>query len=403
MNPATGPKRRSHRKVLLYILLCLIAIRVALPYLLLHVLNERLAKIPHYYGHADDLDLALIRGAYQIEGLFLDRVDSVTQDRTKFIGAKVIDLSVEWKALFHGSIVGELVIEAPLVNFTKDKVEPAQVQKDTTSLGDLLHDLMPLQINRVEAHNGEVHYLDPTSKPKVDVQMDKVELLAKNLRNSYDSTALLPASLHADANVYGGRFDLNMKLNPLNRDPTFDLDVAMKGMELPQFNDFFKAYANIDVNKGTFGLYAEVATKDRKFAGYVKPIIKGLDVLGPEDTQDTFFHKVWEGIVGTAGSILTNPRKEQVATKLEFSGRLDDPDVHSWYAAIDLIRNAFIRALQPSIDRDISIVNVGRKSEEKEGFFKRLFGGGEEKKKEDAKDNDEQKGGETKAERKKKR
>ena len=43
------------------------------------------------------------------------------------------------------------------------------------------------------------------------------------------------------------------------------------------------------------------------------------------------------------------------------------------YAIVDLLRNAFIRAIQPSIDREISIANVGRKSEEEKGFFKRLF------------------------------
>jgi len=374
MSTATPPaKKRHRRRILLYIVIGVIAIRIALPYVLLHFLNQRLAELPNYTGHAEDLNLALIRGAYQIEDIYLDRVDSVTQERTKFVSAGLIDLSVEWKALFKGSVVGELVIENPVVNFTKDKVEPASVQKDTTSLGDLLKDLMPLQINRIEAHNGEVHYLDPTSSPKVDVQLSSLELLAKNLRNSYDSTNVLPASVNADADVYGGRFDLNMKLNPLDLDPTFDMNVTLTDAQLPLFNDFFKAYANIDVNKGTFGLYAEIATKDRRFAGYVKPVIKDLDVLGPEDTKDTFFHKMWEGIAGTAGSILTNPKKDQVATKLEFSGSLDDPNVHTLYAVVDLVRNAFIMAIQPTIDRDISIVNVGRKSEENEGFLKRLF------------------------------
>lgn len=373
MEASPPPKRHRTRRILLYVVLALVAIRIALPFVLLHFLNKRLADIPNYYGHAEDLDLALIRGAYRIENVFLDRVDSTTQERTPFIGAGSIDLSVEWKALFHGALVGELVIERPLVHFTKDKVEPAQVQRDTTSLGDLLKDLMPLQINRVEAHRGEIHYIDPTSSPKVDVKMDAVELLALNLRNSYDSTVVLPASLHADANVYGGTFVLNMKLDPLERDPTFDLDVSMTDMQLPLFNEFFQAYANVDVNRGTFGLYAEIATKERRFAGYVKPIIHDLDVLGPEDKGDTFFRKLWEGIAGTAGAILTNPREGQVATKLEFTGRLDDPNVHSWYAIIDLIRNAFIRALQPSIDREISIVNVGRKSEQDQGLFQRLF------------------------------
>src|SRR5204863_428990 len=115
-------------------------------------------------------------------------VDTVTHQRTPFLAAEVIDLSVEWKALFHGSVVGELVIERPNVVFTKEAAEPADMQKDTADFRDLLHDLMPLKINRIEMHDGAIHYIDPTSSPKVDVRMDTLELLALNLRNSYDSS-----------------------------------------------------------------------------------------------------------------------------------------------------------------------------------------------------------------------
>lgn len=52
-----------------------------------------------------------------------------------------------------------------------------------------------------------------------------------------------------------------------------------------------------------------MAAKDGKFVGYVKPLIKDLDVLGPDDKNDNFFHKAWEGIVGTTGFIFQNQKK----------------------------------------------------------------------------------------------
>lgn len=376
--PATlkAVKRHHRLRTWLWIIGALIAIRIALPYILLHVVNDRLEKMPGYYGHVDDLNLALIRGAYQLELFDLQRVDSVTQKRTPFLAADLIDLSVEWKALFKGSVVGELLIERPEVHFTKEAAEPEDVAKDTADFRALLKDLMPLQINRIEAHNGSVHYLDPTSSPKVDVQMDDLEVLALNLRNSYDSTdVLLPASIKADANIYGGTFNFNMKLNPLAEDPTLDMNAEFKALQLVKVNDFMQAYANVDVNKGTFGLYTEIATKDRKFQGYVKPIIKDLDVLGKEDKKDNIMRKIWEGLVGTVGDVLTNPSKDQVATKLEFSGNLDGPRANIFYAVIDLLRNAFIQALQPALDNEVSIATVAAQEMEKQGFFKKLFDG----------------------------
>lgn len=379
---APSERKRKRRRMLLWILGIVIAIRIALPYVLLHLINDRLERMPGYTGHVVDIDLALIRGAYRIETFNLDRVDSVAQDTTAFLAAGVIDLSVEWKALFHGSIVGELVIDRPEVYFTKDAVEPADVQEDTVALADLLDDLMPLQINRVEVNEGVLRFIDPGTTPRVDISMTAIELLALNLRNSYDSTEVLPSSVTMSAALYGGTFALNMRLNPLADDPTLDMDAKLNDVQLPQLNDFMQAYANVDVNKGTFGLYSEIATRDRAFTGYVKPIIKDLDVLGKEDKKDPFLRKFWEGLVGTVGDVLTNPREDQVATKVELKGSLDGPRANIFYAVIDLLRNAFIQALQPAIDHEVNIGTVNAADAEKQGFLKRLFNPSDEKKKE---------------------
>lgn len=384
MSSAPPPKQERRRKrlrILLWIAVAVLAVRLVLPYVLLYLINDRLARMPGYTGHVDDIDLALIRGAYVIDGFDLDRVDTTTQARTDFLAAQRIDLSVEWKALFHGSIVGELVIDDYAVHFTKEAAEPADVQKDSTHLKDLLHDLMPLRIDRVEMHNGTLRYIDPTSTPRVDVGMDRLEVLALNLRNSYDSTHVLPASVEAHADVYGGRFDLHMRLDPLSPDPLLDMDADLKDVQLVQLNPFLQAYAKVDVNRGTFGLYSEVATRERRFRGYVKPLINDLDVLGREDRKDPFLRQLWEGVAGTAADLFTNQPKDQFATKVELEGSLDGPRADIWYAVIDLLRNAFIQALQPAIDHEISLSRVDARPEEKQGFFQRLFGKGEDAKK----------------------
>jgi hypothetical protein len=377
-------KRRRRWRIVLIVVGALILLRILLPYIVLHVANKRLANMPGYYGHINDIDIALIRGAYMIDHIFIDKVDSTTMARSPFLAADLIDLSVEWKALFKGSVVGELVIQHPAVVFTLDSVEPAQVQKDTSSFRDLLRDFMPLRINRVEAHEGELVYRDPKADPKVDVRMTDLELLATNLRNSYDSTALLPADITASANMYGGRMTFNMALDPLSDQALFDMNAELENMQLPEVNDFFKAYANADVNKGTFSMYTEMATRNNEFKGYVKPLLKDLDVLGPEDRGDPFLHKLWEGVVGSAAVLLTNPNKDQVATKLEMSGKLSDPNISVWYAVIDLLRNAFIRALTPAIENEVSIRNVTAE-DEKKGLLKRLFGGGDKDEKKEEK------------------
>jgi len=107
-----------------------------------------------------------------------------------------------------------------------------------------------------------------------------------------------------------------MKLNALADNATFYLTAEIKNTNLVLLNDFLKAYGNFDVHRGNLGLYTEMAAKDGKFKGYVKPIITDLKVVGPEDRHDTFFNKVWEQIVGAAGVIFRNQKKDQVATKV---------------------------------------------------------------------------------------
>ena len=48
-----------------------------------------------------------------ISGIYLNQVDSVSKQQTPFFKLRNIDLSVEWGALFHGSIVGELNFDSP--------------------------------------------------------------------------------------------------------------------------------------------------------------------------------------------------------------------------------------------------------------------------------------------------
>ena len=327
-----------------------------------------------YRGHIEDVDIALIRGAYKIDSIYLHKVDTATDKETPFFAASVVDLSVEWKALFHGSIVGEMVFERPMLRFTKDKVEPKQVRNDSTGFKKLLDDFMPLKVNRVEINDGAIQYKDEFSKPKVDIALTHTYAQALNLRNSYDSAALLPASLTMRADLYEGKLSLNAKMNPLADDPTFDMNADLKHTNLVKLNEFFEAYAKVDVNKGDFGLYTEVAAKQGDFAGYVKPLIQDLDVLGKEDRKDNVFQKMWEGFVGTVGEVFQNQPKDQVATKIQFKGSLKNPDTDLWNAIYNVLENAFIQALQPSIDHEINIASVETKKEQKKTFLQKIFG-----------------------------
>src|ERR1700754_805478 len=119
-------KRVTKRRKIVYIvlgslLILLIAFRIALPYILLRYVNRQLTQIKGYTGHVEDIDVALIRGAYTIKDIRLDKTDGKVP--VPFFSAQTIDLSVEWGALLHGSVVAKIGVQHPVVNFAKGPTE----------------------------------------------------------------------------------------------------------------------------------------------------------------------------------------------------------------------------------------------------------------------------------------
>lgn len=365
--------KRKHK--IIFIIICLLIVfRLFLPAIVLHYCNKSLAHMSGYYGHIEDIDISLYRGAYKINNIYINHVDGKSKKQTEFFKAKTIDLSIEWRALFHRSLVGELVFESPKLVFTRNKTEIADVKKDTNDFRKVLKDFMPLRINRFEVNSGSIHYADNNSSPKVDLALTQTHILAKNLTNATNEKMELPSSIVAEAKAYGGNLLFNMKLNPLAGRTPFDMNAEVKNANLVLINDFLQAYGNFDVNKGTISLYTEFASKKGAYKGYVKPIIKDLDVLGKEDKGDNLLRKIWESIVGLAGNILTNPKKGQVATKVPIEGNWEGSDTDVINAIWSLLRNAFIQALMPSIDNQITLRSIDEQQKNDRNFLQRLFG-----------------------------
>jgi hypothetical protein len=371
-------KRRKWKIAALIVISVLIIARLVLPYFVLKYVNKTLAEIKGYYGHAEDIDLALIRGAYQINDLLLVKVDTVTnkKDTIPFFKTPQVDLSVEWRALFKGEVVGEIYLTDPVLNFVKGKHKDENVKQDTTDFNHVLDKLMPLTINHFNISNGQIHFRDPYASPVIDVPIKNIEVRAENLSNVNDSNKVLPATIKATGDVYAGKLSMNVKLNVMEKYPTFDLNASLDNVDLTNLNHFFKKYGKFEVEKGNFGMYTEFAAKESKFKGYVKPLIKDMKVA-----QDGNFAEIaWETFIQGAAKILENKKTEKVGTKVPIEGKFDDPNTGLWTAISYVLRNAFVFALQPEVDNEIDIGEVEEQPDQKKTFLQKVFGGKKEKK-----------------------
>jgi len=339
----------------LAIALILLAVRLAMPYFVTKYVNKVLATLPGYTGSIEDVDIHLYRGAYQVQELRIFKVDG--QKKIPFIYIPVLDLSIEWSALFDGAIVGEVEFERPELNFIGGgKGNQSGKDVDWTKP---IKDLMPVDINRLTITNGKIAFYDFTTKPHVDLVMTEVNASAENLSNATDNEQVLPSTAHFTAtSVGGGRLGVKMKMNVLKQIPDMDIDLKFEDVDLKALNDFFKAYAKIDVERGTFDLYTELAMLDGKIEGYVKPIIEDLKIVNWEKDKKRPLELVWESIVGFLAEIFTNQPKDRFATRVPLSGNINDVKTSAWPALWSIFSNAFIKAFEKNTEGTIRIEAV---------------------------------------------
>ena len=114
-------RRRWLIATFVVVIVVVVGLHIALPAIVKHVVNERLQSIGEYSGHVDDIDIALFRGAYVLHGLHL--VKPAAHADTPFLEIDRTDVSLQWNALLHARIVGELVVWHPVVNLIQGKEE----------------------------------------------------------------------------------------------------------------------------------------------------------------------------------------------------------------------------------------------------------------------------------------
>lgn len=358
-------KRRRVIWVLTVLIALLVAFRIYLPTIVLHYVNKEINTIPDYQGHVDDISMSLWCGAYQINGITLNKVSGKVP--VPFFSAETIDLSVEWGALFHGAIVAKIKFFNPMINFVKGPTAAASQSGIDSSWIQVVQNLMPLNINRVDIINGEIHYRDFYSQPQVDIFISDINARASNLRNKVDKDKVLPATVNASATCFKtGHLSLDIALDPLNNEPTFELKEKMRGVQLNELNNFTEAYLKFKIIGGTFELYTEVAAAKGAFDGYTKPLFHDIQV----ETNIKENKNIWHWLIANGAQLITdifsNPKhEEQFATRIPIHGTFKNPQPDSWAAIGGILRNAFIQALTPELDSTLHISDIDKELDTK--------------------------------------
>jgi hypothetical protein len=236
---------------------------------------------------------------------------------------------------------------------------PAQVgvgkaaTRETIRAADRAQDPgLQFRVDRLDIVKANVGFVNRTTTPSYRVFLTDATATLTNLSS-------LPSGETAVATLRGkfmgsGPASAGFKLLPTRPGPDFDLAVQIDDTDLPTMNDLLRAHGKFDVVAGHFSLYTELRARNRQIAGYVKPLFQDMEVYdAKQDRNKNLARKAYEAVVGAASKVLQNRPRDEVATRVELSGRLDNPNTSLIATIAGLVENAFFKAILPGFDAQL--------------------------------------------------
>jgi hypothetical protein len=254
--PGKTTPRRRHRLLwtLGIVVMVLVILRAALPSIVKDEVNKRLAALEDYDGRIVDVDIALWRGAYRVDGIEIVKTGS--RQPTPFFSADHVDFSIEWRSLLRGSLVGESVLSRPNVNLVRAENKEQSELGQGENWADALEALTPFRMNTVTIENGTVTFRAPGIGSKDALTATRLFGQNSNITNVVESGRETFALFQAQASVLdSGWANVTGSANPLAEQPTFDVNLTVKNVSLPEVNPWLREYIKADAEAGEFETY----------------------------------------------------------------------------------------------------------------------------------------------------
>jgi hypothetical protein len=253
-------------------------------------------------------------------------------------------------------MVSNIRVDQGQIHFVQGASDEASQTDLDRRWQDVVQDIFPINVTHLEITDGLLRYLDHTRRPQVDLFITHMRLSATGLRNRPDGARAgeFPARIAITGeSLGGGRLNLLLFAEPLAAQPHFHLNLKLDAVDLPALNDSLRAYANVDVGRGTFRLVGEMAGRDGGFQGYLKPFFENLDFHSVDDREKGFGALAWKRLVATFAWVVKDKSRDQLATRIPLEGKFGDAKVGLFATFANLFRHGFISAFNPTIEDSV--------------------------------------------------
>jgi hypothetical protein len=255
---------------------------------------------------------------------------------------KVVDL--------HQAVVDGVTIQYTHVPQRQGVVKEAATKTATAAQEVTNAPGILLRAQEVKVVNSTVGFVNRAATPAYRASFTHLALTLQNFSNQ-----LTDGEMHARLTgrfMGSGATVARATFRPERSGPDFDLSVRIENTDMRTMNDMLRAYGKFDVTAGSFSLFSEVAVKNRRIDGYVKPLFSGLDVYSPEqDRHKSLGRRLYEKAVEGVSKALKNLPRREVATVATISGPVEGTQAKTVEVILKLIQNAFFKAILPGFER----------------------------------------------------
>lgn len=326
-------------RIFFLVLAIMILFRLALPSITKLALNRYFEDFsPSIAVHIDDVKMAIVKGSSTLEGVtaWIKKTDK------DFLEVRFVNASVTWSDLFKGHITSNILINKAQLNIAPQLLAAMKEHMASTTKTKRSKDTR-ISIPRLDLVDSLIRTDHSPVARNLNARITNV-IPSKN-------SPLSPFNIKGSI-IGGGNMKIEGELNLYGKKPQWNIDGEILNFNMTALNPFLIKKLPLTFTKGELDLYAEAKSENGIIEGYMKPFIKGLDVIKSDEKMMGPKHWFIE-IISALGDT-TLKADEVVATKIPFT--YDKKfKVGTGETIEKAIENGFVQKQSRGIDNSIDL------------------------------------------------
>ena len=162
-----------------------------------------------------------------------------------------------------------------------------------------------LRADQIRLTYGTLGVVSRVAQPDYRLFLDDAEVHVHNFSNQLtEGTAVAKVTVQV---MGSGQTVVGASFRPETNGPDFALAASLENTQMPALNPVLRAHGKLDVVGGFFSVYTEMRVRNRAVQGYVKPLIRELDVYDArQDREKNLFQQLYEAAAGGVSALLEN-------------------------------------------------------------------------------------------------